>query len=284
MTTQHQIIAICIIATIAVPVGTFVTIKTINKLMRPPVNNLLRTHGDIELDYIEPTQPQQIYNYPDLLGQHFPTHGIISNHPVYEGSLPSYFSTGNPPSYRSGNGFYINSCLENTVNVDYISWLILFFILGFLVIKYLSQKYFKKYDKIIFSEGISIDTITFTKDYQKLLSERLDNHPNYFILFDKTYYHILNSYWTLFDIIDWLKSIEVQDYAVTFELISKTSDELIYPKIILTNEFIVNKESNPVIISSLLSNQLENIYNMFDAEYKENHYILIRYTALTASF
>lgn len=43
MTTQDQIIIICILAFIAVPLGTFITIKTINKLSRPPVNALNRT-------------------------------------------------------------------------------------------------------------------------------------------------------------------------------------------------------------------------------------------------
>jgi hypothetical protein len=37
MTTQHQIIAICVIVFIAVPVGCFTTIKCINKLTRVPV-------------------------------------------------------------------------------------------------------------------------------------------------------------------------------------------------------------------------------------------------------
>jgi hypothetical protein len=76
MTTQHQIIAICVIAVIAVPLGTFTAIKTINKLMRPPVNVLVRS-GDIELmDYIQesnirdidlssiPQYPQAMVNNP----------------------------------------------------------------------------------------------------------------------------------------------------------------------------------------------------------------------------
>jgi|SRR5882757_171881 len=89
MTTQHQIIAICVIGFISVPLGTFVTIKLIKKLSRAPVNTLVRS-GDIELvDYIEPTRPQQTFNYPDLLE----SHGRISYY--YErisdyGRVPSY--------------------------------------------------------------------------------------------------------------------------------------------------------------------------------------------------
>lgn len=114
---------------------------------------------------------------------------------------------------------------------------------------------------------------------------RLGDDPSYVILYGKTYYHILNSYWTLFDIIDWLKSIDDQDYAVILELVSKKSDVLYsnYPRIILSNEFMLNKCSDPTLISTLLSTALENIYNMFEAEHNENHYIVIRYTVLIAS-
>jgi hypothetical protein len=62
MSTQHQIIAICVLAFIGIPVGTITVIKTVKKLTRAPVNNLVRS-GDIELqNYIEPG-----YSYPDLL-------------------------------------------------------------------------------------------------------------------------------------------------------------------------------------------------------------------------
>jgi hypothetical protein len=281
--SHSDIIIISVTLFISSTLGVYSAIRVIKQHTRPPVNTLIR-RGDIELNYIEPIQPGHSYQPIDLVNLNYEPYNWGSRIPSYYTGqhAPSYFSTGNPPSYHSGNGFYINSCLENTVNVDYILWLIFF--LGFIfIVKYLTS--IKKHDKIVFSEGISTNEITFTKDYQKLLSERLGNHPNYFIVYGKTYYHILNSYWTLFDIIDWLKFIEIQDYAVTFELISNTSNDLssIYPKIILTNEFIVNMQSNPVIISSLLSNQLENVYNMFDSEYNENHYILIRYTVLTAS-
>jgi len=74
-------------------------------------------------------------------------------------------------------------------------------------------------------------------------------------------------------------------YASRFTLVSKGSDDLFsnYPRIILSNEFMVNKYSDPVIISTLLSKELENLYNMVDGEYNENHYIIIQYTLLTAS-
>jgi hypothetical protein len=89
MTTQHQVIAFCVIGIIAVPLGVFTTIKLINKLMRPPVNSLVRS-TDIELvDYIEPTRPQEIYNYPDLLESHDRIPYYIERISDY-GRLPSY--------------------------------------------------------------------------------------------------------------------------------------------------------------------------------------------------
>jgi hypothetical protein len=91
MTNQHQIIIICILGFISVPLGTFITIKTINKLSRPPVNTLARS-GDIELgDYIE--HAQQTYNYPDLLA---PTYERIAS------LAPTYQTGVFPPSYISG--------------------------------------------------------------------------------------------------------------------------------------------------------------------------------------
>ncbi len=155
----------------------------------------------------------------------------------------------------------------------------------FFLIKFLRTWYFENKENIVFTKGISTKEITFCKDYQKLLSSEMENNLKYYIVFTYTYSHILNSCWTIFDITEWLESINKQDYSVTFELISKTQDNLLsnYPRIILSNEFIVNKQSNPVLISSFLSNQLRNVYEMFDSENKDNHYIVIKYTALIAS-
>lgn len=190
-----------------------------------------------------------------------------------------------------GNELLLKSIIAIThyFKMNFLLELLLSFILGFLfffLVNYLRSLYFKKHEKIVFTKGISSDVITFTRDYQELLSGRLGDDPGYDIIYKDTYYHILNSIWTLFDIIDWLKSIDDQDYAVTLELFSDSSDDLFlnHPRIILSNEFIVNKYSNPVLISSLLSSKLEQLYKMFDAEYNDNHYIVIRYGSLIASY
>jgi len=82
-----------------------------------------------------------------------------------------------------------------------------------------------------------------------------------------------------------LESLPNQDFAVNIELVLKNNEGLFIrePKVIITNEFMVNNCSNPVIISTLISKGLENIYNLFNIENKENHYILIQYTVLMTS-
>src|SRR6266436_86576 len=137
MTTQDQIIIICVLAFIAVPLGTFITIKTINKLSRPPVNTLDR-RGDIELvDYIEPSQPIHAY-YPFDINNNFPTYERISYPPTYyTGSNPPFYQSGTLPRYQSVET--INCPLE----LDFISLLIFLSILiAFIIIifKYFNSK------------------------------------------------------------------------------------------------------------------------------------------------
>ena len=120
MTTQHQIIAICIIFFIAVPLGTFTTIKCIKKLTRVPENTLYR-RNDIELvDYIVPSQPVNAYHPLDNF--EYPTHV----------NIPSY-----PPSYRTVE--IINSSLENSINIEFISLIFIFicFLILWKIKKYL---------------------------------------------------------------------------------------------------------------------------------------------------
>jgi hypothetical protein len=72
MTTQHQIIAFCVIAVIIVPLGSFIAIKTINKLTRTPVNTLVRPEGDIQMvDFIEPIRPGHIYQPLDIVNPNY---------------------------------------------------------------------------------------------------------------------------------------------------------------------------------------------------------------------
>lgn len=111
-----QTIIFCILAAVAVPVGSFVAIKTINKIWRSPQNVLIRNRGDIELtNFVEPTRPDSTYNIDFL------SYNRISHTPNYDfGILPSYRSGTVPEyhtidgfSYNSSDRFYINSILEN---------------------------------------------------------------------------------------------------------------------------------------------------------------------------
>lgn len=128
--SHSDIIIIVVTLTISSTLGVYAAIRVVNQYTRPPVNTLIRS-GDIELvDFIEPMRPQEIYNYPDLLVQQFPIYGRI----------PS----GVPPSYRTVDGYYINSCLENSFNSDIILWLISSFILVLFIREMIISYYFSK--------------------------------------------------------------------------------------------------------------------------------------------
>jgi hypothetical protein len=78
---SHQdIIIILATFTFASTVGVFAAIRYINLHTRRPVNTLVRS-GDIELvDYIEPTHPQQVYNYPDLFAPQYPIYDRVPSY------------------------------------------------------------------------------------------------------------------------------------------------------------------------------------------------------------
>jgi len=46
-------------------------------------------------------------------------------------------------------------------------------------------------NKIVFTKGISTDIITFTEDYQDLLSSKITDGINYYIVYEKTDYYSL---------------------------------------------------------------------------------------------
>jgi hypothetical protein len=77
--TNSNIIIIVVTATICSTLGVFVLVRKTIQYTSRPVNTLVRP-GDIQLDYIEPTQPQQIYNL------------LEPQYPIYD-RLPSYYST-----------------------------------------------------------------------------------------------------------------------------------------------------------------------------------------------
>jgi len=70
------------------------------------------------------------------------------------------------------------------------------FILGFLIfflIRFLIFNYSKTENGLIFTKDISTNVITFTKNYQEVLTSRLANDTSYFITYGDTYYYIFTS-------------------------------------------------------------------------------------------
>jgi len=139
--SHTDIIWIVVTLTFTSTVGVYAAIRYINLHTRPPVNSLVRS-GDIGLvDYIEPSRPQQIFNYPDLLESHGRTsyYEIISDYwrvPSYWSGNPPSYRTGTLPSYQSVHSGYINCCLENNINLFYILIAFILGVLCFFLVKY----------------------------------------------------------------------------------------------------------------------------------------------------
>jgi hypothetical protein len=164
--------------------------------------------------------------------------------------------------------------------------IIIFFILGLIfgsIVNYLIYKLSETKDNTIFTKGISTDVITFTKDYQEILTIQLGEKAPYLVIHESSSYKVLNHHWTIFDIKSLIGSLNDQDYSVLLEYRSLCieDDSLNKPRIILSKEFIINNHSNPLIISTLISNQVEYIHNMFYGEV--DHHIIIQLSPLKST-
>jgi hypothetical protein len=281
MTTQHQIIAFCVLLTIAVPVGTFSAIKLIKKLTIPPVNNLNR-RGDIELvDYIEPARPDYAYQPLDVVNPNYMNYESYNwpdrvftlwsdRVPTYysRGPAPSYYSGGNPPSFNTIDRTFINSSLENNINLNLYFILIIILFLVFIIVIF----YYKPIDnklidnkpikyKPILTKNISTEDITFSYQYQQI-------HKGKNLLYGRYYSYILFSTWTIFDIQQWMNTFDDIDYFVTIELIGNSfpNSNINNARLILSWEFIVNKGSSPVLISTLIKTQTDQLIEIFNIE------------------
>ncbi len=153
--------------------------------------------------------------------------------------------------------------------------IIIFFILGLIFGSIVNYKSSESKDNTIFTKGISTDVITFTKDYQEILTVQLGEKAPYLVTHESLFCKILVHYWTISDIKKIIESLNDQDYSVLLEYVSLDieNNSLNNPKIILSKEFIINNHSNPLIISTLISKQVEYIHNMFYGEV--DHHIII---------
>lgn len=249
MTTQDQIIIISILAFIAVPLGTFITIKTINKLSRPPVNTLVRSR-DIELvDYIEPSQPLNSYypNQVDLLNNQFPVLERISYPPTYyTGAIPPYYRSGTLPYYQSVDGININYALENEniFNSYFIFLIIMFLVIIFLKIKSLYSMLlmipFSTFDidfRYSFEWKFNSYRVKPVISYLKLQCLTKDINLLLLSLLDDTNYSMSLSF--------------ISSYKVWEENKNK-----VHP-LFIDDAIIINKESDPILITQFIMENLD---------------------------
>lgn len=237
--SHTDIIWIVVTASFASTFGVYVCIRKTIQYTRPPVNTLQR-RGDIELmDYIEPTRPEQVYNYPDLLDQQpIPWY-------IYE-RTPFYY-TGPPPLYQSTDRININSCLENEniFNLYFIFLIIICFIIIILKMK------------SIYILSILIPFSLFEIDFRdsfdwKKASYRVNPIISYLKLQNLTE-----------DIIKLLHSLnDVENYSMSLSFISsyskwKDNKDKINP-LFIDDAIIVNKESDPILISEFILKRLDD--------------------------
>jgi hypothetical protein len=270
--THTDIIWIVVTLGLSSTLGVYAAIRYINLHTRPPVNTLVRS-GDIELvDYIEPTHVRDI----DLSSlPQFPQ--VMVNNP-----LPIRWE--HPPRYSQLTNNFINSSFENSINLDFI-WIILLFLVLLIGLVYLNKPI---NNFPILSNDISTQEITYTNIYQEI-----HKNKRYLITYGKNYTYFLFTNWTIFDIKEWMRTFDDIDYAVTIELIGDSYPDVYrnMPRLILSWEFIVNKGSSPLLISTHIKKQSENLIDLFDLEF-DNDYsgyigpkpsILINFTELNYS-
>ena len=231
----HQIIIICILAFISVPLGTFTVIKTINKLSRPPANTLVRA-GDIELvDYIAPTRPQQVYN---LMENQFPTN--------YYERVPTFYS-GTPPSYKTVDQGYINSCLENE-NIIISDFIFIIFMFMFFL------KIFLKMNSL-YSMCILFLFSLFEIDFRDSFEWKFDS---YGVKPKISYFKLQTLTKNVINLLESLKDDE--NYSMSLSYISSYKEwqdnkDKVRP-LFIDNPIIINKESDPIIITQFIMEKL----------------------------
>lgn len=248
MTHQDQVIAICVLLIITVPLGTFTTIKLIKRLTRAPVNTLVRP-GDIELvDYIEPSRPGITYYPRELLdSQLYPTYERYS-------SAPTYYSGVNHssilPSYHTVDNNIINCCLENeNMNIFY------YFIITIILTLYLLKKAKQQNLNLIpFSlVPFSFFEIDFRDSFEWQLNSYRDKPKISYLRIQTLTDDITNLLNSLKDDLNYSMSLS---YISSYE-IWKNNKEKLHP-LFIDNAIIINKESDPMLITQFIMNRLND--------------------------
>lgn len=248
-------------ATFVSTVGVFVVIRKIIQYTKPPVN-VLHRNGDIELQ--EVIDPIQHINVRDVDLYSLPQYprAMVNNH------LPIRW--GNPPRYSQLSDNLINSSLENNINLDFIVWVILFFI-SILIVTILIRKYGKekillisiiilflkfgllaKYSMYHMSLLIPFShfEINFRDSFEWKLKEQRPPHKIKWLYFQdltKNITELLNSFE---DNLDYSMNLSVvRSYTAWLE-----NEEDPWR---ICDDIIVNKESDPLLITQFIISNVE---------------------------
>lgn len=261
MTTQTQIIIICIMAAVAVPVGTFTLIQCIKKLTPTPVNSLHR-RGDLQLvDFITPTQPPNSFQIDlENYNSHYTNFNSIYPPSYRSGILPSYQSEI-LPLYE--NGYNIHCCLEyDYLNINFI-FLISIFLTLFLFLKYVN-----------FSPEFNIMNLIpfsfFDIDYRDSFEWELKHNTTKPIISYLMIQNLTNDIQILLNSLNHNENYSMSlSYISSYE-IWKDNKEKIVP-LFVDNAIIINKESDSILITQFIMNVLnEKGYFITDWLFKDS--------------
>lgn len=263
-----------------VPLATFYLVKTINKFTHSPTNSLIRSHNDVELQNVDQIQSNlrdiDISSLPE-----FPTSQAVLNQipirwDLYPAPRFSYLTNNtatrsSPPDYSQITGDYINSPLEDNFRLLLLALIFIIIIALFWKIKNnLRIKYLKMIIQIL---GILISifimnflilynllglTMSILFPFSVFEIDFRDSHDWKFkSIKSKSIisYHKLQNLTQDLEIL--LNSLDDEtDYSMGLSYISnykKWSDNKCdNPPLFITDHIIVNKESDPILISEFI--------------------------------
>jgi hypothetical protein len=269
MSTQTQIIIFCMIGVVATPLGTFIAIKSIKKIWGQPINVLRRNNQDIELqNVIEPIQTGFNPRDVDLSSiPQYPQSQAIINH------LPIRWEGYPLPRYTQINEYYINCPLENeNMNIDFIIFVIIIFLTLYLFKKVKENNVnfmywnFLKWPLIVYwwffttkSSNLNMFTLLpfsfFDIDFRESFDWEINSYRDKSII---PYFKIQRLTEEIQKILTSLK--HDVNYSMSLSYISsytiwKDNKEVVKP-LFIDNPIIVNKESDPILITQFIMNTL----------------------------
>lgn len=262
MSNTEKIWIIAGIATFAGTLGLLVGLREIvHRVNSIPVHNrLTRSHGDIELgNYIEPVQPPHSYQPIDLVNLNYEPYNWADRVPsYYTGPAPSYYSGGNPPSFNTVDRIYINSSLEDSINLDYILWLILFCVSLLMLRKLIISILVYNSRNILISSAfmtpLSISRISYINDldipaFNDFESEKIE-------IFRK---------FTIKETSDFLNKLEDNEsFIIDIGFIPNIALwDLDAPQMSLSKPILINRNSSPTTINKFILERLDYMVDYY---------------------